>query len=193
MAVSGVALAVNASPLATPPDPESSTTLEQRIDQRKKAYKAQLSAAQQQAIKTKCSLAQTTIQDLQTKDTAAATARRETYTDLATQLNDVIGQLKKMGVDTTQLETSQKQFNDAINIYLTDAVAYRTATNDAVVMDCAKDPSGFEANLMALRQLRSQLAIEAANIKVVRPALIKSINEAKQSMSRSAMASQRGT
>jgi hypothetical protein len=178
----GVVLAASDNPLIIPTDPEQATTLPQRLAQRKAAFKVQLNATQQQVIKSKCSLGQTGLQDIKTKDSAAATTRLQVYSDLAIQLANIIDHLKRQSIDTTKLAAAQKQFNDTINTYLSDAVAYKTAMDDTVVMDCAADPAGFEASLMAARQLRTQLASDVAKIKSSRAGLITVLNDSQQAL-----------
>ena len=183
--VGGVVFAANDNPLITPKDPAQTTTILERIAERKSDFKVQLTLAQQKNLKTKCAAAQTVMQNLKTRDAAGADNRRQIYTDLATKLSNLVDKLKSQGVDTTGLTTAQKKFNDAINVYLADAVAYKSAMDDTVVLDCLQDPAGFEAGLMSARALRAQLANDVAKIKAVRPALIKALGDASQNLSAS--------
>ena len=189
----GAALAANDNPLITPVDPAQSTTLEQRIAQRKASLKIQVSKARQQVIKAKCSTAQGALQSQKNGDAIAADSRRQVYTDLATRLNDLIAKLKASNVDTTSLAAVQKQFNDAINTYLTDAAAYKTTMDDVVVIGCVNDPAGFETNLEEARRLRTQLAADVAKIKALRPALVKAINDARQTLMKANAVEQEAT
>jgi len=181
----GVALAANNDPLVIPNDPEQSTTMSQRVAQRESTFKVHLSATQQQGIKSKCTVAQTGMQNLLTKDIAATNNRRQVYSDLAAQLATIIDHLKRQSIDTNQVVNAQKQFNDAINAYLTDSVTYKTAMDDSIVIDCVNNPVGFEASLLASRQLRGQLAVDVAKIKTTRPALTKVLNNAQQALIKS--------
>ena len=178
-------LAVEGSPLVTPTDPEQSTTMTQRIAQRQSALKLKLTATQQQSLKAKCTAAQIKLQALKTRDAEAASKRQQVYSDLASKLVEIIAQLKLQGIDTTQITAAQESFNAAVNDYLSDAVAYKTALDDAAAIECSADPTGFEASLLSARQLRTQLTADVAKIKAARPQLIKTLNFAKQSLNSS--------
>lgn len=184
---SGIAVAATTSnsslgPLVAPNDPEQSTTLSQRVDQRKNATKVRLSASQANNIAQKCVTAQTGLQQIGAKDKAAAQTRTQTYSALATQLTNTVDQLQRQNVDTASLQTVQTQFNNSINQYLSDNATYKAAMDDAVVMDCASDPTGFEATLQTARQLRAQLASDAAKVKAILPQLTQDLNNAKEAL-----------
>jgi hypothetical protein len=185
----GVVLAVNSpgtvttsSPIVTPPDPQATTTIEQRIAQRKAAAKPQQTAARAAQIASKCSLAQTAVGQLRTKDTKARVARNQAYTTLATRLNNIVINLGNQGFNASELFAKQKQLNDAINKYLATAMDYKTAVDDLVNMDCKSDPAGFEATLSLVRSHRAQLASDGAAIKAQLKPLIDTLNTVKHSL-----------
>lgn len=185
----GVVLAVNSpgtvttsSPIVTPPDPQSTTTIEQRIAQRKAAAKPQQTAARAAQITSKCSLAQSAVGQLRTKDTKARVARNQAYTTLATRLNNIVINLGNQGFNASDLFAKQKQFNDAINKYLVTAMDYKTAVDDLVNMDCKADPAGFDATLSLVRSHRAQLATDGAAIKSQLKPLIDSLNAVRSSL-----------
>jgi DNA repair exonuclease SbcCD ATPase subunit len=173
------ATASSSSPLTAPPDPEQATTLAQRLTQRKSKLKTQLTSIQSQNIVKKCSAAQTSLQAIKLKDQAKANARIKTYTDLATQLSTIINRLEKQKINVDGLKATQTKFNDAINQYLTDNAAYKTALDDAIAINCGTDPVGFETTLISTRQLRTQLSKDSAQIKAVVPDLAKVLSDAK--------------
>jgi hypothetical protein len=184
--VAGAAIVTNqSSSLIFPNDPEQSTSLPQRIAQRKSALKLQLSAAQSQHIAQKCEVAQTGLQDINTKDKAAAQARSQTYSDLAKQLANTIDSLNRQKTNTASLTAAQTTFVRGINQYLTDYEAYKTALDDAVIMDCTADPAGFEASLQDARSLRTNLASDVAKIKSSVPALTQALDADKQLITQS--------
>lgn len=185
----GVVLAVNSpgtvttsSPIVTPPDPQATTTIEQRIAQRKAVAKSQQTAARAAQIIGKCSLAQSAVGQLRTKDTKTRVARNQAYTTLATRLNNIVINLGNQGFNASDLFAKQKQLNDAINKYLATAMDYKTAVDDLVNMDCKSDPAGFEATLSQVRSHRTQLAADGAAIKSQLKPLIDSLNAVKRSL-----------
>ena len=175
----------SSGPLIVPSDPEQSTTLPQRLTQRKSTLKLQLSNAQLQSITKNCSVAQTGLQDIKTRDQTAAQNRTQIYSDLATQLATAINNLDNQSIDTTSLKAAQTQFDNAINKYLSDSIAYKTTMDDAVVMDCASDPNGFEATIQSARSLRTQLANDASQIKSTIPQLVQALATEKEALIKS--------
>ncbi len=156
--VGGVAMAAttstsNVGGLTLPQDPSQSTSLPQRIVQRKASLKTALSGPESQRVSKACVLAQTSLQDIKTKDAAAAD-KRFVYNDLASRLATNIDHLERQSIDTTKVKAQQATFKNAINKYLADAATYKNTMDDAVVMGCEADPSGFEATLLSARQLR---------------------------------------
>ena len=193
----GVVFAVNSpgtvttsSPIATPADPQATTTIEQRIAQRKSAAKIQQNAARAAQINGKCSLAQSAVGQLRTKDTKVRVSRNQAYTTLATRLNNVVINLGNQGVNASDLYAKQKLFNEAINQYLTTAMSYKTAVDDLVNMECKSDTAGFEATLSAVRSLRSQLAKDGEAIKAQLTPLLDSLNTVKKNLNMSKRESQ---
>jgi hypothetical protein len=173
---------VSSTPLITPNDPEQSTTLPQRIAQRKTALKLNLSSVQSADIAKKCAVAQTGLQQIKTKDQTVAANRQQIYSDLATQLNQMVDHLDRQSIDSATLKAAQTKFNNGVNQYLSDYEIYKTAMDDVVVMDCANDPAGFEATLQSARQLRSQLANNTVQVKAAVPALSQALNADKQNL-----------
>jgi hypothetical protein len=177
-------------PLITPNDPEQSTTMPQRIAQRKTLYKTNLTATQKQSIVSRCTVAQSALQNIKTKDTANFNNRRDTYTDLAVQLNTIIDHLERQGIDTNSLKIAQKLFNNSINQYLADYVSYKTAMNDVVVMECKADPLGFESTLLNARVFRSKLSADSSFIKSNSISVIKSLSGTKNLLIKASKANQ---
>lgn len=173
------------SPIITPADPQTSTTIEQRIAQRKAAARIQQNAARADQIVAKCTLAQNAIGQIRTKDTKVRVTRNQAYTSLANRLNTVVINLGNQGVNASELFAKQKQFNDAINKYLATAMEYKTAVDDLVNMDCKADPAGFESTLSHVRNLRTQLAAEAAEIKAQLGPLIDALTNVKKQLGNS--------
>lgn len=170
------------SPLITLPDPEESTTLSQRVAQRKNTASLKLTDSQIQNIAGRCAAAQTRLKNVQTKDKSIADNRHQTYEGVATQLDAIINRLQNQNVDTAQLKTAQAKFNNAINKYLADALSYKTAIDDAVLVKCAADPQGFEATLQEARKLRVQLAKDSEQVKAQVPGLADALTGAKNSL-----------
>lgn len=166
--------------LVVPASPEDTSTLDQRLAARKAAYKSMLPAAANAAIATKCSLAQSAIADIKTKDAKAAAIRFDAYDSLSTRLSYLVDNLSSQGVDASKLLSAQNKFVGAINVYLIDASKYRAAIDDTVTVECVKDPAGFKASLLETRQLRSKLATDVAAVKATTADLRKALSSERQ-------------
>jgi hypothetical protein len=177
--VGGIAVAENSNGLITPKDPADSSTLPQRITERKNTYGTQLTAEKRKKIISQCAVAQTGMQQIKTKDSPAAKVREETYTKLATQLAIIVDHLERQSVETKGLENAQTAITKVINKYLDDAIKYKTAMDDVVIMDCKKDPEGFQATLTSARNLRTALKTDATKIKSAAPEIEQNLNSLK--------------
>jgi hypothetical protein len=166
--------------LTTPTSLEDTTTTAQRVAQRKASSKLQLTAAEKLNLASKCSLAQSALTDVRTKDRKAATIRLQAYSDLSKKLAFLVDNLSAQGVDASQLLAAQNKFVGGINTYLKDAEAYKTAVDDAIDMDCKADPEGFKASLNEARQLRATLSTEVNSIKDNLPAIRATLSDERQ-------------
>lgn len=179
----GTALAATSSndsnPLTTPTDISQTSSLPDRLAQRKSALKLQISSERSQKLVKNCVSAQTRLKNIGTKDKSSADKRQETYTDLATRLNTIVRRLEIQGTDVSELKSAQSKFNSSINQYLSDMQTYKTTMDDIVVMDCKTDPSGFEATLTTARQLRAKLANDVSQIKSLKSELTDALSKAK--------------
>ncbi|MDB5161063.1 MAG: hypothetical protein JWO96_443 [Candidatus Saccharibacteria bacterium] len=166
--------------LVTPASPEDTTTIDQRLAARKIAYKDQLPSDQNASIAAKCTLAQTALADIKTKDVKAAAIRLEAYSALAKRLSYLVDNLSSQGVDATALLNAQNKFVISLNTYIVDAGNYKAAIDDAVNVDCKKDPAGFRASLLETRKLRTLLATDVASAKSNLSSLRKAASDERQ-------------
>ena len=168
------------SGLITPTSQEDTTTMEQRLAARR--AKVQLSAADKVSIASKCSLAQTAVNDRKNKDSKAAAIRLQTYNELVKRLTFLVDNLSSQGDDASQLLNAQNYFVASINSYLSDAETYKVAMDDLVTMDCKADPAGFRASLIEARTLRAKLATDATAVKGNLTNLQKNLANARQGL-----------
>ncbi len=150
--------------LVEPADTSQTTTKDQRISQRKTELKVQISEQSLKTLAQKCEKVQKVVAALKTKDDKTLTTRHDFYTSSANKLNYIVDNLKKQGISSTTLESAGQPFGVAVNKYLADAQAYKTAIDDLASMDCAKDPTGFRATILSAQQLRAQLANDVKKV-----------------------------
>jgi hypothetical protein len=162
----------------------SSALLSQRTALRKAELNIQLSQSQTQALAQKCTAAQKALQAIKTKDEARIDKRKQAYTKLSAKLNEAVTGLQKQGANIESLKLQQQAFNTQANQYLIDAQTYATTLNDLVLLDCTKDPTGFEVTLLSARQLRTQLINDYALIKDTSVSLAKNLTDAEASLNK---------
>lgn len=176
---------VSLSPITRPSDPLSSSTLADRLAQRKSALKLQQTATRKQLILSKCVNVQTMLKNVQTKSEKAETVRQKKYESTANKLADTVSKLEQKNIDISSLKTTQTEFNSAVNKYLADYANFKAALADAVGVDCVSDPAGFEASLLTTRQVRLLLAKDSLAIKESVPQMKKELQTIKQNLSKS--------
>lgn len=152
------------------------TTLKERLEKRKAELKTQLTAAQQQRVKTRCKPAQAAIKVLDQKVNANVPNRIRAYEELSNHLPKLITKLKAKGVDVTTLEQQQETLKAKVAAYKADADTYKQALADLNEIDCAADTTGFKASLESVRTLREKLSASMADItkyvkETIKPAL----------------------
>ncbi len=125
-------------------------------------------------------MAQTAIGVVKTKDATSREVRLQTYTTVANRLNQIIEDLGNQGFDASDVTAVQQKFNSTVNRYLDDAQNYKTAMDDLVTLDCAKDPVGFTASLQQARSLRAQLGGDVDAIKTGLKDVTKSLDDVKK-------------
>lgn len=150
--------------LVEPADTSQTTTKDQRISQRKTELKAQISEQSLKTLAQKCEKVQKVIAALKTKDDKTLTTRHDFYTSSANKLNYIVDNLKKQNISSTALESAGQPFGVAVNKYLADAQAYKTAMEDLTAIDCTKDTTGFRATIISAQQLRAGLASDVKKV-----------------------------
>jgi hypothetical protein len=175
-----IAQTLGNSPLTFPADPAQNSTIDQRVAQRKTITKLQLNPTSAKDVSLKCPVAQTAIGAAKTKDSTGREVRLQAYINVANRLNQIIENLSIQGFDASDITAVQQKFNDTINRYLNDAQNYKTAMDDLVIIDCAKDPTGFAATLQQARTLRNQLSGDVTGIKNNFKDVEKSLNDVKK-------------
>ena len=154
------------------------TARQQRIEKRKAELKIRLSSLEQAKIKTKCKNSQGLVMSLSGRIKGLQTSRNQVYTNLASRLTKLSGQLKDQGLDTATLDTQIAELKTKVDTFKTDLTAYKEAASDLADMDCVNDPTGFKASLEAARSTREKVAKDAMDIKTyvndtIKPTLVR--------------------
>ncbi|HSX27616.1 MAG TPA: hypothetical protein VLG25_02440 [Patescibacteria group bacterium] len=162
----GVAWADEGTNTTTSSDQETGkTTMSERIESHKTAFKTRLSTLQQANIKAKCKNAQGIVKSTSVRIKGVETSRKQVYTNLVNRLTKMSTQLKDQGLDTTTLDSQIDELKTKIATFETDMSSYQQAISDLQEMNCMADPTGFKASLEAARTARAQVLSDSVAIK----------------------------
>lgn len=151
--------------------------LQARIAERKAALQTRLDAARQARIQNRCEMAQGKLNSIRGRIKGLETSRTQVYENLVARLNKLSEHLKTKDVDTAALDGQITELVTLIETFNTDLATYKEAVGDLAVMDCAEDPTGFQASLETARAARSKVAEDAKAIRTllsdsIKPALV---------------------
>lgn len=144
-----------------PASPQPSSSLQQRIEQRKTERGIVLDAVEEKRLPSVCTTAQSKLRPIQQTATTAADARIKINDTVDARLWIMIGKVKLAGLDAYDLETVQSELRTKMAASEQTTAEYRQAIDDLTAIDCRADIVGFKALLETARiyhtQLRDQL------------------------------------
>lgn len=142
----------------TSEDETTKPSQEERINQRKEAFKAKLlNGAAETKLKNRCKAAQGLIKGPQARAKSIKTSREAVYGALTDHLDKLVTKLQAKGADTTKLEADITGLQNLIDAFYDSLETYTLAVNDLVAMDCEADPDAFKAALEDAREQRAGL------------------------------------
>lgn len=139
--------------------------LKARLDARKAALKTRLDATKQARIKLRCKASQSSISNIRGRIKGLETSRTNVYENLLSRLEKLNDRLKANDVDTAALETQLNELHTLIDTFNTDLAAYKLVVGDLADMDCATDPTAFQASLETARTARAKVAESAKAVR----------------------------
>jgi hypothetical protein len=156
-----ISLTTTAALAATSPAPApAGSSFDQRLVQRKAEQTITLSDNDQKRLITACTTAQSKIRLHETAIASKITTFGATYQRIDARLWAITGQLKLANQDTFKLEKDRLDLVSKIASFQATASSYQQTLDDATVVNCQADPTGFKAlletNRFYLKQLRSQ-------------------------------------
>lgn len=152
---------------ATPPkSPPAGSTFEQRLAQRKAERAVQLEENDVRRLENRCRGAQSAMITLQQQLTTTFNERADKYSVIDGKIWIAIGELKLAGVDTFSLEKQLTKYQELVTTFNTTGKEYLQALDDAIVINCASDVSGFAALLETSRLYRQQARAQSEAIRV---------------------------
>lgn len=140
---------------------ESTTTLEERIQERKNTAKVRLNALEKQAIQSRCKASQGHLRRLNSRIVGISVNRTDIYAMLKNRLHDVSKRLEAKGIGTTELNNQINELEVKITTLDTTLQTYEGLVDDLSTMDCAADPEGYRASLEEAKKARTE-AVQAS-------------------------------
>lgn len=139
--------------------------MKMRLAENKAALKTKLDTMAVKRITTKCKAAQGLVKGAETSANAISTNRAKAYTKISEAVQKLIDKLKANGKDTTEIEAAQavaKTKADALSAAMT---TYELTLSDLHDMDCATDPTTFQATLEKARTQREAIKVAATDLR----------------------------
>lgn len=175
---------VDLSAQTAPADAPAGSSLEQRVEQRKKERAITLDEKASDRIVDRCVNAQGKIRSIRGTYTGASNNRTNVYKDVDAKLWIIIGSLKLIDKDTFKLEQQRLDLLKQINAFDNSAAQLRQTLDDLAAMNCKADPVGFKALLDTSRlynaQVRSSfITIRSQIIDHIKPTLSEYADELK--------------
>lgn len=139
--------------------------MKMRLAENKAALKTKLDAATLKRITAKCKAAQGAVKGAQTSANAVNASRVRAYTKIFDAVQKLIDKLKANGKDTTEIEAVQaaaKAKSDTLSAAMT---TYELTLSDLHDMDCATDPTTFQATLEKARTQREAIKVAATDLR----------------------------
>lgn len=139
------------------------------LEERKEHYRAQLgtelSRAEQERIRLRCSVAQTSIKNLQGRIGDVQTKRLNAYDSILSSLNGLLSRLDAQAFESSDLQTDVDELSSKVSAFRQTLSSYKQAVDDMVIIDCAQDPTTFQAALQSARQNHQNIMIETGEIR----------------------------
>ena len=166
------------TPVTTDTTAPSAADLKKRVDENKLLLKTKLDDATSKRIQLKCKASQTVVESHGKTVSILGEARGKAYTDLVANIQKLIDKLKNNGKDTIEVEADLKIVQTKITA-VTDAIkTYQQTLADLKAIDCAADPTAFQATLNVARTQREAIRTAANDLHTylqgtLKPALVK--------------------
>lgn len=136
-----------------------------RAQERIAQLKTKLTAIEAAKLKLKCAASQSKLKSLSVRINVIQTNRSQVYDATIARLSLMAERLKKLGVDSSQMQSHIDKLKELISTYKADLETYSIAVSDASALDCATDPTAFKA---ALEQARTAQAGVYKDVTAIR-------------------------
>ena len=139
--------------------------MKMRLADNKAALKTKLDAVAIKRITTKCKTAQGLVKGAETSANGISTNRTKAYAKISEAVQKLIDKLKSNGKDTTEIEAAQAVAKTKAEALSTAMTTYELTLSDLHDMDCAADPTAFQATLEKARTQREAIKVAATDLR----------------------------
>ncbi len=116
-------------------------------------------------LKVRCSVAQAKLRNLQTRVATAQSTRAKAYKDITDTLTTLQTNLNAQAFETTSFKAVIDTYNGKVTDFTDNLNNYKQALDDAIAVDCVKDPYGFRGALETARLYHDRLAPAVTDIR----------------------------
>lgn len=144
---------------------QKAAELKKRLDDNKAALKTKIDDATKKRIIAKCKPAQTIVKGAETSANAISTNRGKAYSKISEKIQTLIDKVKAQGIDTTVLEAANTTAKQKAETLSASMKTYEQTLADLQAMDCATDPTAFQASLVIARTQRETVKTQAQDLR----------------------------
>lgn len=139
--------------------------LKKRLDEYKVASKTKVDEKTKKIIVAKCKPAQIVVKGANTSASSISESRAKAYIKISDRIQLLIEKVKAQGIDTTALVAANATGKLKADTLATSLKTYQQTLADLGEMDCATDPTGFQATLALARTQREAVKTQAQDLR----------------------------
>lgn len=145
-----------------PAEPESGSSLEERIELRKSDRSVSLDEAEERRLERRCTQSQSTVRQLQNSKAQMLNTRADVYNRISGKTWLGIGGIRLADGDVFALKRHALNLDDKVEDFNTNATLFNQTIRDILQMNCEADVEGFKA-LVETAQEYDRLLLSLAN------------------------------
>jgi hypothetical protein len=126
---------------------DDDASISRRVALREAGFVNKIDAAAQLKVAQKCTAAQPKVKKIKDANELVTTDRITAYSQLLTQINDILTRAQAQKLKTADLQTAYTSLDNKVISLEQSMRAYRETLVDLTAMNCKDDPVGFKATL----------------------------------------------
>ena len=125
-----------------------------------------LDAERLSAIQERCTVLQTTLDQLQRRDLVARTNRGREYENVNKQVDALTERLRHNNIPATMLNKPLADFKAAVTSFRAAYVVYDDSMSTLIRIDCNRNTTDFAQELEKARVLRASVGVEVTKAEI---------------------------